>query len=101
MKLTSITLPFLLALSFAFSAAAAETPTTTTGAPDTNVVVNSRVVTPAPAGVSLGSTEDQKRYAAREVASPNAKNFKGGDVIVIGASALVVILLVVVIIILI
>lgn len=92
---------FLLALSFAYSATAAEMPTTTTRAPDANVEVDNRVAVPAPAGVSLGSPADQQRYAAREVASPNAKNFKGGDSVVIGASALAVILLVVVVIILI
>jgi predicted double-glycine peptidase len=50
---------------------------------------------------ALGSLTETQTYAAREAASPDAKKYRGGDVIVISASALAVILLVVLIIILI
>jgi hypothetical protein len=44
---------------------------------------------------------DRSRYAAREAASPEAKQYKGGgDVVIIGSSALVIVLLVVLIIVL-
>jgi hypothetical protein len=52
-------------------------------------------------GTALGARSDEQRYAAREAASPDAKKYRGGDVIVISASVLVVILLVVLIIVLI
>jgi hypothetical protein len=55
---------------------------------------------PAPKGVQPGSAEEAKRYAAREEASPEARNFRGGDVIVISATAVAIILLVVIILIL-
>lgn len=46
-----------------------------------------------------GSTAEMKRYQARQDASPNAKEFRGGDVVVIGAGtlalALVIVLLIV------
>lgn len=54
-----------------------------------------------PRGTSLGSRDEERAYAAREVASPDAKKYKGGDVIVISATALVVVLLIVLIIVLI
>lgn len=46
-----------------------------------------------------GSSAEMKRYQARQDASPNAKEFRGGDVVVIGAGtlalALVIVLLIV------
>jgi hypothetical protein len=54
-----------------------------------------------PRATSLGSPDEERRYAAREAASPAAKNYRAGDVVIISASALAVILLVVLIIILI
>lgn len=54
-----------------------------------------------PKGATPGSTVDQKRYAERASKSADARNFRGGDTIVISASALAVILLVVLIIVLI
>ena len=53
-----------------------------------------------PPGAARGSTVDDQRYAAREAASPDAKQYKGGDVIVISVTAAVIVLLVVVILIL-
>jgi hypothetical protein len=53
-------------------------------------------VAPRPA-----SSADRMSYATREAASPNAKNYKGGDaVVVIGASTATVILAVVLLIVL-
>lgn len=54
-----------------------------------------------PRGTSLGSSADEAKYAAREAASPDAKKYRGGDVIVISVTAVAIILLVVIIIILI
>ena len=55
----------------------------------------------APQGVQLGSRDEDQRYASQEAKSPDAKKYRGGDVIVISATALVIILLVVIILILI
>jgi hypothetical protein len=55
----------------------------------------------APRGTSLGSRSEEARYAQREATAPQAKNYRGGDVIVISASVLVVVLLIVLIIVLI
>lgn len=55
----------------------------------------------APKGVWLGSQSEDRRYAVRETASPDAKKYRGGDVIVISATALIIALLVVIILILI
>jgi hypothetical protein len=54
-----------------------------------------------PRGTTLGSRSDERRYASREAASPDAKQYRGGDYVVISATAIAVILLVIVIIILI
>lgn len=66
---------------------------------DANAQVQIRVN--APQGVVLGSLDEDQRYASQEAKSPDAKKYRGGDVIVISATALVVILLVVIILILI
>ena len=47
-----------------------------------------------------GSSLEDQRYAMREALSQNAKNFRGGDVIVISATVAVIILLGIIIIIL-
>jgi hypothetical protein len=47
------------------------------------------------------ASDDKSRYAAREAASPQAQNYRGGDTIVIGASTAAVILAVVLILVLI
>ncbi len=49
----------------------------------------------------LGSRADEERYAAREAASPDAKQFRGGDVIVISATAVAIALLIVLVLVLI
>ncbi len=51
--------------------------------------------------VERATPSEEKSYAAREAASPGAKEHRGGDTLVIGASALAVVLLVVVVLILI
>lgn len=55
----------------------------------------------APRGVAMGSRTEEQRYAAREAASPDAKKYRAGDVIVISASALAIVLVIILIIILI
>jgi hypothetical protein len=52
-------------------------------------------------GVARGTPSEDQRYASREAASPDAKKYRGGDVVVISASAIAIILLVVLILILI
>lgn len=46
------------------------------------------------------STNDLSRYAARDAASPEAKNYRGGDTVVIGATAATAILAVLLLVIL-
>lgn len=53
-----------------------------------------------PSGGVLGSRTDEERYAAREAASPDAKQFRGGDVIVISATAVAIALLIVLVLVL-
>ncbi len=65
-----------------------------TGSPQVRVIRIPRT------GAAGASSEDQ-RYAMREALSRNAKNFRGGDVIVISATVAVIILLGIIIIILI
>jgi hypothetical protein len=95
MKLTNIVGSGLLALalsSAALPAAAGDSRALTTASESVVVV---------PRGATPGSTADEKRYAQRAAKSQDARNFRGGDTIVISASALAVILLVVLIIVLI
>lgn len=55
-----------------------------------------------PGRAAPASRTDRSRYAAREAASPEAKQYRGGgDVVIIGSSAVVIVLLVVLIIVLI
>jgi hypothetical protein len=54
----------------------------------------------APSGPAAGSPAEDQRYAKREAASPDAKNYKAGDVVVISVTTAVIILLAVVILIL-
>jgi len=46
------------------------------------------------------STDELSRYAAREAASPDATNYRGGDTVVIGATAATAILAVLLLVIL-
>ena len=57
-----------------------------------------RIIVPHKPGA--GSSLEDQRYAMREALSQNAKNFRGGDVIVISATVAVIILLGIIIIIL-
>jgi hypothetical protein len=52
-------------------------------------------------GAAPGTRAEEQRYAKKAAASPDAKKFRGGDVVVISASALAIILAVVLIIVLI
>jgi hypothetical protein len=58
------------------------------------------VVQQAPRGTAVGSKADDQRYAMREAASPDAKNYKAGDVVVISVTTAVIVLLAVIILIL-
>jgi len=49
---------------------------------------------------SKTSADDRARYAARDAASPGAKNYRGGDTVVIGTTAVVAILAVVLLVVL-
>lgn len=75
----------------AHSAMAATTPTTSTA---TDLQVAPKVTSAQGAGAP-GLREDAARYAARDDAASDAKQYRGGDTIVIGASAAVAILAVV------
>lgn len=88
----------LLALAFPAAAGVRSAPTETRTPP-------ASVTTPGKAPLSArtprGSRSDEKRYASREAASKNAKNFRGGEpVVVITATAAIIILLGVIIILL-
>ena len=96
MKLKHLVGSGLLALALSTSAAApafAGDSRALTTANESVVVV--------PKGATPGSTTDAKRYAQRAAKSQEARNFRGGDTVVISASALAVILLIVLIIVLI
>ena len=54
----------------------------------------------APNGTAPGSPAEDQRYARREAASPDAKNYKAGDVVVISVTTAVIVLLAVIILIL-
>jgi hypothetical protein len=58
-------------------------------------------VVQAPEGTRRGSATDQRRYAEKAAESHEARNYRGGDTVVISASALAVVLLIVLVIILI
>lgn len=49
-----------------------------------------------PHRTAFGSRSEEQTYAAREAASPDAKKFRGGDVIVISVTTAVIIVLIVV-----
>ena len=92
---------WLLTLSVATSAHAAPAleSTRTNAAVETHDGLGSPVRAPSPR--TLGSRAEEARYAAREAASAQAKNYRAGDVVVISTTALVIILLVILIIVLI
>jgi predicted double-glycine peptidase len=75
-----------------FPAAAGQAPVAAASAP---------TIANLPPRTTLASMTEAQRYAAREAASPEAKKYRGGDVIVISATTLAIILLIVLIIILI
>ena len=95
MKLTQLVGSGLLALALSSSTAPAFA-----GDSRALTTANESVVV-VPKGATPGSTADEKRYAQRASKSGEARNFRGGDTVVISASALAVILLIVLIIVLI
>jgi len=69
------------------------------------VATTASAVTTRPSAVSApaapkASADDRTRYAARDTASPGAKNYRGGDTVVIGTTAVVAILAVVLLVVL-
>jgi hypothetical protein len=89
----------VLSLLALVSPARAENPNSP-AAPSAQVTTSTEAGATLPRGTALGSRSEAHRYAAREAASPEAKQYRGGDVIVISATAVAIILLVIVIIIL-
>lgn len=97
LKRSLIALSFLLlaAPAFAFEGGAprAEAPSAAHAPATTRVL---------PQRAALATRTDRSRYAAREAASPEAKQYRGGDdVVIIGGSALALVLAIVLIIVLI
>jgi hypothetical protein len=77
-----------LAPAVSFASTHATSPTST---------VQRQEAAPAPASAAPSSSaratsDDLARYAAKDESSPDAKNFRGGDTVVIGASAATAIL---------
>lgn len=90
----------LVASLLALSCFAFVSPARAEGSQPAPTIATSEAGADLPRGTSLGSRADAQRYASREVASPEAKQYRGGDVIVISATAVAIILLVIVILIL-
>jgi hypothetical protein len=96
--------PLIVAASLSLCPAIvlASTPVTTGAAADAPV----RLATSTPATAKHAPTgakatdDDRNRYAARDEASPRAKDYRGGDTVVIGTTALVAILAVVLLVVL-
>lgn len=88
----------LLTLALAAPAGAADGRATNSGAGTTESV---QMAASVPRGATLGSRAEEQRYAAREAASPEAKKYRAGDVIVISVTTAALIVLVVVLLIII
>jgi hypothetical protein len=103
MKKTSIALIGSLVLAHVSPAQAASTaPTGTQGVAAERAPVHApraRVIS-IPRTASTLTLSDEERYSVREAISKEARNFRGGDAIVITATAAVIILLAVILIIL-
>jgi hypothetical protein len=80
----------------------ASTPATSASAADAPVLLATAVPATAKHAPSAtkASADDRSRYAARDEASPKAKNYRGGDTVVIGTTAVVAILAVVLLVVL-
>jgi hypothetical protein len=88
----------ILALAFPAAAGVRSAPTETQTPPASVTTPGKSALT---ARTPRGSRADEKRYAARDAASKNAKKFRGGEpVIIISATAAIIILLGVIIILL-
>jgi hypothetical protein len=101
MKLRRLATLLIAILALAFPATAGEG-----SAPTEQRTPPASVTTPGKAPLTArsprGSRADEKRYAARDAESKNAKKFRGGEpVVVISATAAIIILLGVIIILLI
>ena len=80
-----------VSLAPAVSFASATSHETTTHRQSTTLVAPSNSST-SESAAAKPSTNDLARYAAREAASPDAKNYRGGEPIIIGATAATAIL---------
>jgi hypothetical protein len=99
--MTHKTFAALATLMLGAMSAPAHAAEATTSSPMVTTSEAHRTAVNVPSGVSRGSSAEEARYAAREAATPEAKKYKGGDVIVISATAVAIVLLVVLIIVLI
>lgn len=81
-------------LSLAPAASFASTARATSVEPSspTPVMHQSTTASAAPTQKPKKASADEQRYAAREQASPDAANYRGGDTLVIGATAATAIL---------
>ena len=83
------------------SLAATSSPDTTAARSQASLVAKTSEKPATQAETKASKSNDEARYAAKEQASPNAENYKGGDTVVIGATAATAILAVLLLIILI
>jgi hypothetical protein len=103
MRTTSLSLIVCLALAHAVPAHAGSiTQPSRAVAPQSDAASQRRAprIITIPRTSSTATLSEEERYAVREAISKEAKNFRGGDAIVITATAAVIILLAVIIIIL-
>jgi hypothetical protein len=88
-----------VSLAPAVSLASVTSSETTTHRQTTMLAAPSSAV-PSESVPAKASSDELARYAARDAASPDAKNYRGGDTIVIGATAATAILAVLLLVIL-
>jgi hypothetical protein len=100
MRKTSLALIACLTLAHAVPARAASVSTQSLAAPSAETATPRPRVIRIPRTASTPTLSEEERYAVREAISKEAKNFRGGDAIVITATAAIIILLGVIIIIL-
>ena len=96
--------PLILGASLSLCPVVAMAGTSATSAPAAHAVAVPATATHAATkhapSAPKASADDRARYAARDEASPKAKNYRGGDTVVIGTTAVVAILAVVLLVVL-
>lgn len=98
-NLYALVLGASVCLAPAVSLASATSHETATHRQSMTLAAPSRAAASESTGVKA-SSDDLSRYAAREAASPDATNYRGGDTVVIGATAATAILAVLLLVIL-